>query len=81
MIKLKDSNYVYNTTLGDVVSFFMTKENILNFCTLSWSFAVISDYFTTALSILTGVTLVWMNVERALRARNNRKNEQNTHDE
>lgn len=59
----------------------MTKENLLNIFGLSWSYAVLSDYLTMGLSVLTGVTLIWMNIERALRARHDRLNETNTQDE
>jgi preprotein translocase subunit SecF len=59
----------------------MTKENLLNVFGLPLSFGILSEYLSTGLSLIAAVTLIWMNVERALRARNNRKNEQNTHDE
>jgi hypothetical protein len=51
----------------------MTKENLLNILGLTISFGMLSDYLATGLSLLAACTLIWMNAERALEARNSRK--------
>ena len=51
----------------------MTRENLLNAFGLSWSLAVIEEYLTLVLTVVTGVTLIWMNIERALKARHTRQ--------
>lgn len=53
---------------------FMNHENLLNIIAVGWSFLVLSEYITFVLGALTGVTLIWMNVERALKARKERRN-------
>lgn len=52
---------------------------MLNVFGLGWSYAVLETHMTTILTFGTGVTLIWMNVERALKARKSRK--QNPQDE
>lgn len=49
------------------------KENLLNFALVGWTFATLSECLTWSVGILGGITLVWMNIERALRARKERK--------
>ena len=55
------------------------RENLLNVALVGWTFLTISECITWVVGILGGLTLIWMNVERALRARKERK--QNTTDE
>lgn len=62
---------MYSTT---PVRWYMTKENLLNIFGLTVSFGMLSDYLSTGLSLIAACTLIWMNVERALKARNSRKN-------
>jgi len=54
----------------------LCKENLLNVFGLGWSYAVLEVHMTTILTLGTGATLIWMNVERALKARNSRKQNQ-----
>lgn len=54
----------------------LCRENVLNIFGLGWSYAVLETHMTTILTLGTGVTLIWMNVERALKARNSRKQNQ-----
>jgi len=54
----------------------LCRENLLNVFGLSWSYAVLETHMTTILTLGTGVTLIWMNVERALKARSSRKEKQ-----
>lgn len=63
------------------VRWYMTKENLLNVFGLPLSFGMLSEYLSTGLSFIAAGTLIWMNVERALRARNSRKNETTNKDE
>jgi hypothetical protein len=51
----------------------LCRENVLNVFGLGWSYAVLETHMTTILTIGTGATLIWMNVERALKARSSRK--------
>lgn len=51
----------------------MTHENLLNVFGFSWSMLMLSECITWTLGVATGVTLIWMNVERALKARKERK--------
>lgn len=51
----------------------MTHENLLNIFGLSWSVLLGFDYISWGLGVATGVTLIWMNVERALKARKERQ--------
>ena len=51
----------------------MTRENLLNLFGLSWSWAVLEQYLTAILTVVTGLTLIWMNVERALKDRETRR--------
>jgi hypothetical protein len=52
----------------------MTRENLLNAATLGWTYVTLTDAVTFALGALGAATLIWMNVERALKARAERKN-------
>jgi UDP-N-acetyl-D-mannosaminuronic acid transferase (WecB/TagA/CpsF family) len=52
----------------------MTKENILNAAFLGWTWLQLTEVVTFVLGAVGAVTLIWMNVERALRARKARKN-------
>ena len=54
------------------------KENLLNFALVGWTFLTLSEWITWGVGILGGMTLVWMNIERALRA--SRKNERTATD-
>jgi len=54
----------------------MNHENLLNVFGISWSFLVLSECITWILGVATGVTLIWMNVERALKARKERQQDE-----
>jgi hypothetical protein len=49
------------------------KENLLNVALVGWTYLTLSEWITWGVGILGGITLVWMNIERALRARKERK--------
>lgn len=49
------------------------KENILNVALMGWTFLTLTECISWIVGILGGLTLIWMNVERALRARKERK--------
>lgn len=49
------------------------KENLLNAALVGWTFLTLSECVTWIVGILGGLTLIWMNIERALRARKERK--------
>ncbi len=53
----------------------MTRENILNAATLGWTWATLTDCVTFTLGAVGALTLIWMNIERALKARQQRKNQ------
>lgn len=52
----------------------MTRENILNVATLGWTYVTVTECVTFALGAIGALTLIWMNVERALKARKERQN-------
>ena len=52
----------------------MTRENLLNAATIGWTWATMTECVTFALGAIGAVTLIWMNIERALKARHERKN-------
>ena len=52
----------------------MTRENFLNMATLGWTYVTITECVTFALGAIGAATLIWMNVERALKARQERQN-------
>ena len=56
----------------------MNHENLLNIFGFSWSMLMLSECITWTLGVVTGVTLIWMNVERALKARKERHAGTNT---
>ncbi|MGI9587813.1 MAG: hypothetical protein ACR2MR_06360 [Dietzia maris] len=49
------------------------KENLLNAALVGWTFLTLSEWITWSVGIIGGATLIWMNIERALRARKERK--------
>lgn len=51
----------------------MTRENLLNAATLGWTYVTFTECVTFALGVLGAITLIWMNVERALKARKERQ--------
>ena len=51
----------------------MSHENLLNIFGFSWSMLMLSECITWTLGVVTVITLIWMNVERALKARKERK--------
>jgi hypothetical protein len=51
----------------------LCRENMLNIFGLGWSWTVLDSRMGTLLTFVTGATLIWMNIERALKARNSRK--------
>ena len=51
----------------------MTKENALNALFLGWTWLSFTECVTFILGAVGAVTLIWMNVERALKARKERK--------
>lgn len=52
----------------------MTRENILNAIFLGWTWVTFTDVVTFALGAIGALTLIWMNVERAMKARQERQN-------
>jgi hypothetical protein len=52
----------------------MTRENLLNAATLGWTYVTVTECVTFALGAIGALTLIWMNVERALKARHERQN-------
>lgn len=51
----------------------MTRENLLNAAFLGWTWLSFTECVTFILGTIGALTLVWMNVERALKARKERK--------
>lgn len=51
----------------------MTRENLLNMATLGWTYVTFTECVTFALGAIGAATLIWMNVERALKARKERQ--------
>lgn len=51
----------------------MTKENALNALFIGWTWLSFTEAVTFVLGSIGAVTLIWMNIERALRARKARK--------
>lgn len=51
----------------------MTRENLLNAATLGWTYVTFTECVTFALGVMGATTLIWMNVERALKARKERQ--------
>lgn len=46
----------------------------LNTLNISFTFAVLSEWIDLFVTIVVGITLIWMNAERALKVRSDRKN-------
>lgn len=46
----------------------------LNTLNISFTFAVLSEWIDLFVTIVVGMTLIWMNAERALKVRTDRKN-------
>lgn len=51
----------------------MSKENLLNAAFAGWTWLAFTECLSYVLATVGGVTLIWMNVERALKARKERK--------
>lgn len=56
----------------------MSKENLLNAVFLGWTWVTLTECVSFALGALAAMTLIWMNIERALKARQERKNDAET---
>jgi UDP-N-acetyl-D-mannosaminuronic acid transferase (WecB/TagA/CpsF family) len=52
----------------------MTRENILNAVFLGWTWVTFMDVVTFTLGAVGALTLIWMNIERAMKARQERQN-------
>jgi len=59
----------------------MSHENLLNIFGFSWGALMLTDCIMWALGFITGVTLIWMNIERALKARKERQSGKFTDDQ
>jgi len=46
----------------------------LNFLFIGWSAAVFSECISFTVGIVAGVSLIWFNIERALKTRKERRN-------
>ena len=51
------------------------RENILNAATGFWTFLTLTECISWAVGIVGGITLIWQNIERALRARKERRSD------
>jgi UDP-N-acetyl-D-mannosaminuronic acid transferase (WecB/TagA/CpsF family) len=51
----------------------MTRENILNVALFGWTWVTFTEAVTFTLGAVGALTLIWMNVERALKARHERQ--------
>ena len=51
----------------------MTRENLLNAAWLGWTYLSLTEALSYVLGTLGAITLIWMNVERALKARRERQ--------
>ena len=49
----------------------------LNTLNISFTFAVLSEWIDLFVAVVVGITLIWMNVERALKVRSERKQHEN----
>jgi len=49
------------------------KQWIINTINISFTTAVLSDWIDLSIALVVGFTLVWVNVERALKIRDERK--------